>query len=167
MIGTVTPVKQGWIGIARSMVGFCLVTLPQTSFSSALALLGDDLKALPHNDPAFGNLPDRIRRYFEGEPVDFPDELDLDSASSFRQAVWQATRSIPFGETRSYRWVAERMGKPQAARAAGQALAANPLAILVPCHRVIGSDGSLCGFGGGLEMKKWLLDMERASLKLR
>ena len=167
MIGTVAPVKQGWIGIVRSAVGFCRVTLLQTSFSSALALLGDNLQVLPHNDPAFGSLPERLRRYFEGEPVAFPDELDLDSASSFRQAVWQATRSIPFGETRSYRWVAEQIGKPKAARAVGQALAANPLAIVIPCHRVIGSGGGLCGFGGGLEMKRWLLELESSASKFR
>jgi len=99
--------------------------------------------------------------------VDFPDELDFGSAPPFREAVWQATRSIPFGETRSYGWVAERIGKPNASRAVGQALAANQLAILVPCHRVIGSDGGLCGFGGGLEMKRSLLDMENVSLMRR
>jgi O-6-methylguanine DNA methyltransferase len=74
--------------------------------------------------------------------------------------VWQATRIIPCGETRSYGWVAELIWKPKATRAVGQALAANPMPIVVPCHRVIGSDGSLTGFTGGLKMKRRLLEIE-------
>ena len=163
LIYTVVGTKLGWVGIARSVAGLCRATLPQTSFYSALALLDDSSEKATADSSAFGDLPDRLRRYFAGEPVVFPDELDMGSASSFRCAVWQATRSIPFGETRSYRWVAEQVGKPTAARAVGQALAANPLPILVPCHRVIGSDGNLGGFGGSLEVKKWLLEMESSS----
>ena len=163
LIGTVVKVRLGWIGIACSPAGLRRVTLPQASFSAALALLGDNLQEMSPDSVVFGDLPERFRRYFEGEAVDFPDELDFGSAPPFREAVWQATRSIPFGETRSYGWVAERIGKPNASRAVGQALAANQLAIFVPCHRVIGSDGGLCGFGGGLELKKWLLELESSS----
>lgn len=162
LIYAIVKLELGWIGIARSCSGFCRVTLPQTSLPSVLALLGDVLQQLPPDNPAFGDLPERLGCYFEGKRVDFPDELDLRVASPFKRAVWQATRSIPFGETRSYKWVAERVGKPKASRAVGQALAANPLAILVPCHRVIGNDGRLCGFGGGLDMKRRLLKLEKA-----
>jgi len=74
--------------------------------------------------------------------------------------VWQATRLIPYGETRSYLWVAVQIGKPGAARAVGQALGRNPLPVIVPCHRVIAADGGLGGFTGGLEMKRRLLELE-------
>jgi methylated-DNA-[protein]-cysteine S-methyltransferase len=74
--------------------------------------------------------------------------------------VLETVRSIPHGEVRSYGWVARQIGKPKAARAVGQALAANPMPLVVPCHRVIGSDGSLTGFTGGLKMKKRLLELE-------
>ena len=81
----------------------------------------------------------------------------------FRRLVWEATRLIPYGETRSYGWVAKQIGKPHAARAVGQALGKNPFLIIVPCHRVIAGDGTLGGFGGGLEMKQTLLEMEKTA----
>jgi O-6-methylguanine DNA methyltransferase len=108
----------------------------------------------------FGDLIQRLKRYVEGELVSFDDELDLASATPFRRAVWQATRSIPYGETRSYSWVAQHIRKPRALRAVGQALAHNPIPIVVPCHRVVNKNGNLGGFGGGLEMKKRLLKIE-------
>jgi methylated-DNA-[protein]-cysteine S-methyltransferase len=77
--------------------------------------------------------------------------------------VWEITRLIPYGETRSYAWVAEQIGQPRAVRAVGQALGKNPLPIIIPCHRVITSNGKLGGFGGGLEMKKRLLSLEAAT----
>ncbi|GAI87660.1 unnamed protein product, partial [marine sediment metagenome] len=73
---------------------------------------------------------------------------------------WEETRLIPYGETRSYAWVAKQVGKPKAARAVGQAMGSNPLPIIIPCHRVITSNGKLGGFGGGLEMKRQLLSLE-------
>jgi len=77
--------------------------------------------------------------------------------------VWQATRLIPYGETRSYLWVAVQIGKPGAARAVGQALGRNPLPVIIPCHRVIASDGGLGGFTGGLVMKRRLLELETSA----
>jgi methylated-DNA-[protein]-cysteine S-methyltransferase len=85
--------------------------------------------------------------------------------TDFQLAVWQALRVIPFGEARSYGWQAQHIGKPKAVRAVGGANGRNPLSIIVPCHRVIGADGSLTGFGGGLDTKRWLLDHEAAVLK--
>lgn len=84
-------------------------------------------------------------------------------ATPFRLAVWNAIRSIPYGETRAYVDIARAIGKPLAARAVGQALNRNPVAIIVPCHRVVGSDGSLVGFGGGLDRKRALLELEGSS----
>ena len=93
-------------------------------------------------------------------------EFDLPLApegTPFQRAVWQALTRIPYGETVSYSELARRIGRPQASRAVGLANGANPLPIIVPCHRVIGADGSLTGFGGGLDIKRKLLALERAS----
>jgi len=86
----------------------------------------------------------------------------LAGTTRFQQNVWRMVRNIPCGETRSYGWVAKQLGLPRAARAVGQALARNPVPIVIPCHRVIGSDGNLGGFGGGVKIKKFLLHLERA-----
>jgi len=116
-----------------------------------------------NQDPAcFSELSDRIRRYFGGEHIDFVDKLDLAGTTRFQQNVWRMVLNIPRGETRSYGWVAKQLGLPEAARAVGQALARNPVPIVIPCHRVIGSDGNLGGFGGGVKIKKFLLHLERA-----
>jgi O-6-methylguanine DNA methyltransferase len=82
----------------------------------------------------------------------------------FQRAVLTAIQKIPFGETRSYGWVARAIGKPRASRAVGQALGANPIPIIIPCHRIIASDGSLGGYGGGLPLKRKLLTLEGAML---
>jgi methylated-DNA-[protein]-cysteine S-methyltransferase len=118
--------------------------------------------AVADPDP-FGDLPTRLGRYLKGEHVSFDDEFDVNGTSTFKRAVWAATRAIPYGQTCSYGWIARQIGNPRALRAVGQALAKNPLPIVVPCHRVIGSDGSLTGFEGGLEMKRCLLEIEASS----
>jgi len=102
----------------------------------------------------------QFQRYAAGEPVKFRVRLDLTGATPFQRRVWQVLRTIPFGETRSYAWVARRIGQPQAARAVGAACGANPVPIIIPCHRVVASDGSLGGFSGGLRWKKRLLALE-------
>ncbi len=135
-------------------------TLPQTSVEETRRLLGEELDHAEPSRRLFGNLLARLKSYFEAERVDFPDALDLTGATPFQIKVWQATRLIPYGDNRSYRWVAERIGRPGAARAVGGALARNPLPIIIPCHRVVGSDGRLGGFRGGLEMKIRLLSLE-------
>ncbi|MDP6647629.1 MAG: MGMT family protein [Dehalococcoidales bacterium] len=107
------------------------------------------------------DLNKRLTPYFTGVQVAFPDKFDLGTATLFQRRVWETTQLIPYGETRSYRWVAERMGQPAAARAVGQALAKNPLPIIIPCHRVVTNNGKLGGFSGGLEMKRYLLRLEQ------
>ena len=108
---------------------------------------------------------ERLRIYFGGHKATFPDELDLSRATPFQRKVWEVTALISYGETRSYAWVAEQMGKPRASRAVGQALGKNPLPIIIPCHRVLSSDGKLGGYSGGLEMKRHFLSLE-ASAKM-
>jgi methylated-DNA-[protein]-cysteine S-methyltransferase len=99
--------------------------------------------------------------YFSGSRRVFNLPLAFDG-TDFQQQVWRELMRIPFGETVSYRQLAERIGRPRASRAVGLANGANPLPIIVPCHRVIGTDGSLTGFGGGPGTKRWLLGHERA-----
>jgi len=102
----------------------------------------------------------QLKAYASGQPVRFTVPLDLRAGTAFQQAVWRTLRKIPRGETRSYAWVARKIGKPKAARAVGAACGANPVPIIVPCHRVVASDGSLGGFGGGLPLKRRLLALE-------
>jgi O-6-methylguanine DNA methyltransferase len=100
-----------------------------------------------------------LQRYFAGEKISFSCPLDL-QGTPFQVNVWQALRQIPYGETRSYAQIAQATGRPSAVRAVGAANGANPVAVIVPCHRVIGSNGTLTGYGGGLSTKSWLLSLE-------
>ena len=154
---------MGWVGILSSAKGLLGTTLPQRSAQEACQLLGDSVSRAIWS---FDDLMERLKVYFSGHRITFPDKLDLSRATHFQREVWKITRLIPYGETRSYAWVAEQVKKPGAARAVGQALGKNPLPIIVPCHRVIASDGKLGGFSGGVEMKRYLLSLE-ASAKMR
>ena len=117
------------------------------------------------DDDAFADLRAQLDEYFTGRRHAF--ELELDPAGSeFERRVWTALTEIPYGETTSYGEIALRVGAPGAARAVGLANGRNPIAVVVPCHRVIGSDGSLTGYGGGLPRKRLLLDLESGVLPL-
>ena len=148
------------MALVASPVGLRRVVLcgPRRPDLRDLSLFGDE--RVEEDASAFGDLPRRFGSYFKGRRVAFDDTLDVADRSPFKRAVWQATRSIPYGETRSYAWVAQRVGGPGAARAVGQALARNPVPIVVPCHRVIASRGALGGFTGGLDVKERLLRLE-------
>ncbi|MCC6347832.1 MAG: methylated-DNA--[protein]-cysteine S-methyltransferase [Nitrospirales bacterium] len=102
--------------------------------------------------------------YFDGTLREFRQAVRFLQGTDFERRVWDALREIPYGETRTYGWMAEKVGSPGAARAAGRAIGRNPLPILIPCHRVIGADGSLTGFSCGLGIKKWLLEHERQGI---
>jgi methylated-DNA-[protein]-cysteine S-methyltransferase len=115
--------------------------------------------------PLLARAVEQLEEYFAGERREF--DLPLAPAGTeFQLACWSALAEIPYGETRSYGQQADRIGKPDRARAVGAANGANPIAIILPCHRVIGADGSLVGFGGGLETKRRLLDLEAGILTL-
>jgi len=101
----------------------------------------------------------QLRAYFAGELHDFDLPLDL-QGTGFQQRVWHELCKIPYGETRSYSFLAVALGAPKAVRAVGSANGRNPIPIVIPCHRVIGAGGSLVGYGGGLPMKRFLLDLE-------
>jgi len=104
----------------------------------------------------------QLRAYFRGELREFDLPLEM-AGTDFQIRVWNLLVDIPYGETRSYRDVAVALGRPEAVRAVGAANGANPLPIVVPCHRVIGADGKLTGYGGGLRLKRRLLEMERGT----
>ena len=118
-------------------------------------------------DPdGFRAVEEQLDAYFGGERTAFEVRLAMEG-TSFQKRVWSALCDIPYGETISYGELARRVGNPNASRAVGLANGRNPIGIIVPCHRVVGSTGSLTGYGGGIERKRWLLDHERARVQPR
>jgi methylated-DNA-[protein]-cysteine S-methyltransferase len=118
-------------------------------------------QALPRAERRLVNrLAGDLASYFAGKPRRWETSLDLSGGTAFQRRVWRELAKVPFGATVSYGELARRVGRPGAARAVGQAVGANPIPILIPCHRVICSDGGLGGFSAGLEIKRWLLAHE-------
>ncbi len=116
-------------------------------------------------DPVLRETARQLRLYFDGALRSF--ELPLQpQGTSFQQRVWQALLQVPYGETRSYGQIAEQIGAMKAVRAVGAANGSNPIPIVIPCHRIIGANGKLTGFGGGLPLKRFLLDLERSQASL-
>ncbi|MBX6769589.1 MAG: methylated-DNA--[protein]-cysteine S-methyltransferase [Actinomadura rubrobrunea] len=115
---------------------------------------------VPATDEPFATAAAQLAAYFAGEPTEFDLPLAL-HGTPFQRRVWTALQKIPYGETVSYGELAQEIGRPTAARAVGLANGRNPICIIVPCHRVVGSTGSLTGYGGGIERKRYLLDLER------
>ncbi|WNR45013.1 methylated-DNA--[protein]-cysteine S-methyltransferase [Paenibacillus roseipurpureus] len=105
----------------------------------------------------------QVAQYFQGERKDFDVEIDL-RGTDFQKRVWQALQAVPYGETASYKHIAEAIGSPKAVRAVGGANNQNPVPIIIPCHRIIGASGDLVGYGGGLPTKIHLLDLEERTL---
>ena len=121
----------------------------------------------PDSDPTgFEQVIEQLNAYFERQLECF-DVAVAPAGNTFNQSVWQLLREIPFGETRSYGDLAEALGDKSLARAVGTACGANPVGVIIPCHRVIGADGSLTGFGGGLENKEYLLHLENPNRPLK
>ena len=185
---TVFETEMGWMGIAGTLAGICKVTLPipdkafafiaitdeesydhgtvrrrisRASFNREFMKLMNDDTESPEENGLLSEVKDTMIKYFKGQRVDFPFPLDLKGYTKFQKDVWKATRSIPYGELRNYGWVAFQIDKPKSARAVGQALGANPIPIIIPCHRVVASDGSLHGFTCGLELKQRLIELEK------
>jgi methylated-DNA-[protein]-cysteine S-methyltransferase len=153
---TVFPTDAGWVGLLASDAGLRYLELPLPTKEETRRMLPEDAA---ENPAPFKGLMERLRAYFSGQPASFPDMLDLSTATPFQRRVWQAARMIPYGETRTYGWLAGQIGRPGAARAVGQAIGRNPVPIVIPCHRVLGSSG-LGGFYGGLDLKRSLLRLE-------
>ncbi len=163
----IIPGPHGWIGLVGTGEGLSRLSMKPTP-EEVLEDLDRDVRGCEQDDSAFPQARQCLERYFQGETGALGEiVLDLSDAPPFFAAAWEACRTIPAGETRSYAWLAAEAGRPNAARAAGQAMAKNPLALVIPCHRVIGSSGDLHGYGaGGLSVKARLLQMEQEQLPL-
>jgi methylated-DNA-[protein]-cysteine S-methyltransferase len=153
---TIHPTPVGELTLVASDRGLRAVIWPTSS------LRGARVSGRPHRNPDHPILKATVRQldeYFAGDRTTFDIPLDLEG-TRFQVAAWRSLARIPFGTTTTYGRQAAGLGIPNAARAVGAANGANPVCIVLPCHRVIGSDGSLTGFGGGLPIKRWLLDHE-------
>ena len=154
-----TPIGQ--LALAMRGAELCAVAFDGdlARIESALRRRFGEVALRREDDPA--GIATRLRAYFAGN-LDALDAVDVDTGgTAFQSRVWRGLRDIPVGRTVSYGELATALGMPRAVRAVGLANGANPVAIVVPCHRVIGADGSLTGYGGGIERKRWLLAHER------
>lgn len=156
--------QWGWIAVVGSSAGLCRTTLPAPDERSAIEAITRGVTTRRAEDD-FIEIRRALMDYFRGERVkfSFPIDLDLEGCTGFQRDVWEATSKIPYGQLRSYGRIAAEIGRPCAARAVGQALGANRLPIIIPCHRVVRSDGSLGGFSGGLHWKEELIKLEGAA----
>lgn len=147
--------------VVKSERGICCVVLPQHNRRMTLKRIHAEFPdARP--DRRLSSGARSLKRYFDGQPLPADMPLDLDGLPKFHREVYKMTQAIPHGETRSYKWVASCLGKVTAARAVGVALSRNPLPVLVPCHRVVASDGTLGGWSGPPGWKEKLLELEGA-----
>ncbi|MCL6451082.1 MAG: methylated-DNA--[protein]-cysteine S-methyltransferase [Acetobacteraceae bacterium] len=168
MLTQVFRAGWGWAAVAVSPQGVRAVVLPRPTREEAQAGLDRELGACPRQaaasapgpSPVLDAVRDALCRYLEGRRVEFPFPLDLSGFTPFQRKVLELTRTIPYGEVRSYGWLARGAGCPGGARAVGQVMRRNPVAIVVPCHRVVGSGGRLGGYSGGLGRKVQLLKLE-------
>ena len=156
MTHTIIDSPIGSLTLVRDDAGLTGVYMPDHRPAPDEARFGE------RDDAAFTDAVQQLGEYWAGERTAF--DLPLDPAGSpFQQRVWQALRAIPYGETRTYGWIAASLGQPTAVRAVGLANSRNPISIVVPCHRVVGSNGKLIGYAGGVERKRFLLDHERGA----
>ncbi|UVT18929.1 MAG: methylated-DNA--[protein]-cysteine S-methyltransferase [Nitrospira sp.] len=159
----------GWMGIAESQKGIQAIVLPKRSKRA----VESDLRAQsdgPLQQEASTRLEAARRQllqYLEGKRDTFDVPLDLSQGTSFQRQVWRALQRVPYGKLRSYQWIAARVGGRHYARAVGNAVGANPLPIVIPCHRIVAHDASLGGFSGGLSMKRKLLSLEGTLTQLQ
>jgi O-6-methylguanine DNA methyltransferase len=159
----------GWIGLAASERGLRLLTLPVAGRDVALDAVRREYPdtQFVSEDAFLLEVARQVRAYLAGELSEFTVALDLRGQTSFALAVWAVAGCISYGQTRTYRWIADQVGDgPGAYQAVGAALGANPVPLIIPCHRVLGSDGSLHGYAGGLGMKARLLALESGQAML-
>ncbi|MDD5014720.1 MAG: MGMT family protein [Atribacterota bacterium] len=162
---TIFLTAWGWAGFAFTGEGLRIFVLPEEKKEDALSKIKKELKCnhLFEDNRGWENLIQKVKEYYAGKKVDFTDyQLNLDSYTNFQKDILQTVRKIPYGKTRSYKEAAEAAGYPRASRAVGNTMRNNPLPLIIPCHRVIKSDGSLGGFSGkeGIALKKKMIDLE-------
>lgn len=160
----------GWIGVAGSKNSISRITFPAQSYTLAVRNLHLTVSPLPIMD-SYGFVTEtslKIKRYISGQNVIFDEKVTI-SGTKFQIKAWYMIRSIPVGETKSYSWVADSIGHTGAARAIGQAMKNNPVPIIIPCHRVVGKNGAIGGYGGtdvGF-IKSRLINIERSFVNTR
>ena len=161
--------RWGWIGVSETTKGIDVVVLPKPSRRAVLLEL-----QLPEADLLGSRSSPRLRKaqaqltgYLAGTRRSFDLPLDLSPGTNFQRKVWRTLRRVSYGRLRSYQWVARRVGGIQYARAVGNAVGANPVPIVIPCHRIVAQDTSLGGFSGGLSTKRKLLSLEGTLAELR
>jgi methylated-DNA-[protein]-cysteine S-methyltransferase len=159
----------GWMGVAESEEGIAAIVLPHTSKAAVAAALGSEV-----TDSDGSSSSSRLREarkqlleYLAGTRTSFDLSLDLSRGTAFQQRVWKKLGAIPYGQLWSYRGLASRVGGVQYARAVGGAVGANPLPIVLPCHRIVAQDATLGGFSCGLPAKRRLLALEGSLSRLR
>ena len=159
--GLLFETSEGYVGIALDAEHrLSEANMPRETLEAAAESLGlSQLHPSEEPEPA-QPLIDRIRRYFAGEPVAFDWPLNLSTLTAFQREALSICATIPYGELRSYGWIADRMDRPKSARPVGGAMGVNPIPIVIPCHRVVGSNGKLVGYGGGMFWKERLLALE-------
>ncbi len=151
----------GIVFIAGTTKGICIVKFSKISEVKFLSILKKRYcKNIIRNDKIFANARKCLINYFKGRMVNFRIQLDLSTGTRFQRKVWQNVKEIPYGELRTYKWIADAIGSTHASRAVGNAVGKNPVAPIIPCHRVICSDGTLGGYSSGITTKKRLLKLE-------
>jgi len=159
MLRALISTARGWVGLVCTEKGVARLYLPVRDKKEALALLGVRSAEDLFEGDGLASIRRQVKDYFDGKATGFDCRLDLSGSTRFQRRIWKATGEIPYGQVRSYRWVAERIGCPLACRAVGHALSVNPLPVIIPCHRVIRSDGKPGGFGGRLGNVQTKIDM--------
>lgn len=155
-----TPV--GLSGVAATPKGLCRLILRLANEDTFVRTLKEETGAvLKRNAKRFQDVIGQLDLFFRGQLENFDCRLDLGQGTLFQQRVWRQLGKIPYGKTRSYQWLAKAIGQPLACRAVGAANGRNPVPVIIPCHRVIQTNGHLGGFTGGLDLKRILLDLEK------
>jgi methylated-DNA-[protein]-cysteine S-methyltransferase len=155
--------RLGWCGVVGGVKGIVSLVLPARSRSSAERAVAQRVGRTERREiPLLRKAERQVKEYFEGERRAFDLPLCIRDRRAFERSVYRVTKGIPYGRTVTYGWIASKVGRPGAARAVGRVMAGNPIPLMIPCHRVLASDGGLCGFSaeGGLGLKRALLALE-------
>mgnify|MGYP001593679815 FL=1 len=159
----------GWMGISESAKGIRSIVLPKRLKQAVECEIREQSNEpmLQEQSPSLEAARRQLLDYLTGRRKAFDLPLDLTGGTTFQRQVWRTLQRVPYSKLRSYRWIAARVGGPQYARAVGNAVGANPLPIVIPCHRIVAHDASLGGFSGGLPMKRKLLSLEGTLTQLQ
>jgi len=158
--------EEGWCGVCATKKGISFFSLPRPTKEEVVDAIEKhtedyELEEVPDS---FEKIKKDVINYFSGKKIEFESAIDLSKYTPFQSAVFTAARSIPYGNTRSYRWIAKKIGNPKGVRAVGQALKINKIPLVIPCHRIIEDSGKLGGFSLGIKWKARLLQLEGAIL---